>query len=293
VNIAIRSEQTKRRYGIALTDLRDIVGHEPAASDLTDDNLAVMAGLLLKRELAPETINERTGRIRALWTWMAKRRLVEMFPTVQNVKEPRRIPRAWSPDQIARLFSACDRMRGFVGDIPANLFWRGLHAVLWDTGERIGALLALRWEWINLDTGRISIPAEARKGGDQDMAYSLHPDTAALLRQIQQPVRELVFQWPGAYQSIYGPYRKIIINAGLPDDRKSKFHRMRRSVASHLHAAGVDATAALGHSSAELTRRSYLDPEIIGGAAPHTVLFRPGQSPVKQSSDALAAAEWL
>lgn len=294
VNIAIRCEQTRRRYGIALADFREFLGHDPTPSDLTDDNLAGLTGLLLSRENAPETINERTGRIRALWTWMAKRRLVEMFPTVQNVKEPRRTPRAWTQDEIGRLFAACDAERKPVCGIPGSLFWRTLHAVLWDTGERIGALLALRWEWIDLATGRVNIPAEARKGGDQDMAYSLHPETIALLRQIEQPRRELVFPWPGAPQSIYYPYKKILARADLPNNSKSKFHRMRRSVASHLQAAGVDATAALGHSSADLTRRSYLDPAIVGGVAPHSVLFRPAaEKPEKKEKQPPESSDWL
>ena len=73
------------------------------------------------------------------------------------------------------------------------------------------------------------------------------------------------------------PFDKVLSAAGLPTDRKSKFHRMRRSVASHLHAAGHNATDALGHSSADVTRKSYFDPNIIGAVRPSALLFRPGQ----------------
>ncbi len=34
--------------------------------------------------------------------------------------------------------------------------------VIHDTAERIGAVLAIRWEWVDLDQRRISIPAEVR-----------------------------------------------------------------------------------------------------------------------------------
>jgi hypothetical protein len=32
------------------------------------------------------------------------------------------------------------------------------------TGERIGAVLAMQWEWGNLSSGDVSIPAEFHKG---------------------------------------------------------------------------------------------------------------------------------
>jgi hypothetical protein len=50
---------------------------------------------------------------------------------------------------------------------------------------------------------------------------------------------------------------------------------MRRSVASHLQAAGIDACTALGHSSPEVTRKSYLDPRIVVTAKTCDVLFDP------------------
>jgi len=43
-------------------------------------------------------------------------------------------------------------------------------------------------------------------------------------------------------------------------------------------ASGHNATDALGHATADITRSSYLDPSIIGGVKPADVLFRPGQS---------------
>jgi hypothetical protein len=42
---------------------------------------------------------------------------------------------------------------------------------------------------------------------------------------------------------------------------------MRRSFASHLHAAGGDATKALHHSTRSVTINHYIDPRIAGTEA--------------------------
>jgi integrase len=65
--------------------------------------------------------------------------------------------------------------------------------------------------------------------------------------------------------------------AGLPTDAKSKFQRIRRSHATHLHIAGGDATASLGHSSDSITRRHYLDVRLLSRQSAEKLLFRPGR----------------
>ena len=74
----------------------------------------------------------------------------------------------------------------------------------------------------------------------------------------------------------------------LPGRYRFGFHQIRRSVASHLQAAGVDASNVLQHSSPRVTRESYLDPGICAQVKPADVLFR-----IPQTFDDVAAAEWL
>jgi integrase len=52
------------------------------------------------------------------------------------------------------------------------------------------------------------------------------------------------------------------------------FHRLRKSVSSHLEAAGINSTSAMGHSSREVTERSYIDRRIAKTVSPADVLFR-------------------
>jgi len=276
-NIRIRSEETKRQYRYAFGDFKAFLGREPMLDDLTDDNLVLLLKSLAER-LSAKTANERVGRLRCLWNWRAKRDRSIPFPTIQKMKVPKRIPRAWTRDQLDKLLDACQRMPGNIGSVSIADWWTGIHLVIWDCSERIGAVLAIRWEWLDWDTGDLLIPAEARKSMERDMAYRLNPETLVVLRRLQASGSDLVFPWPYRGRGgIYDHYKALLTLAGLPHEKwKSAFHKIRKSVASHLAAAGYDASIALGHSSPQVTRDSYLDPRIVSSARPSEVLFRPG-----------------
>lgn len=282
-NVRIRSQKTKVCYDKALRDFRDMLRHEPTIEDLTDDNIEALQARLRESKLAPKTVNERIGRIVALWNWLAKKRMIEQFPAIIPLPCPQRSPTAWTQEQLAKLFDACRREPGTIDGVPAGKWWEAIHAVIWDSGARIGEVLALRWEWLNWRTGFVNIPAEVRKGGLKDAVYSFHASTLALLREIESPKRDLIFCWPFNEATLYYRYGQILKRAGLPTGRKDKFHKIRRSVASHLQAAGVDASTVLMHSSAEVTRESYLDPTIVNKRKTHEVLFRPDASPAQAS----------
>lgn len=282
-SLRIRDDKTRLGYRIAMADFAESLGREPMPADLSDDNLIAMMVWMQNakrpdgtKRLATKTINERAGRIKALWNWLAKRRIVDQFPATPRLPEPRRLPRAWSDEELARLFASCRAEIGYVvNGVLSSDWWSGLHWFLWSTGERIGAILACRWEWLDWQTGYLQIDAEFRKGKDADFLHKLRPECLEILARIKPAGHDLIFPWPWSETTFYSHYNGILRRAGLMHDRKSKFHKMRRSVASHLQAAGVDACAALGHSSPDVTRKSYLDPRIVAPRSVADVLFNP------------------
>ena len=66
----------------------------------------------------------------------------------------------------------------------------------------------------------------------------------------------------------------VLRRAGLPIDRKRKFHCLRRTVASYYEAAGGNATEFLDHTTRRVTQ-AYLDPRIVPHADATRLLFRP------------------
>jgi integrase len=274
-NLRISCDKTKHQYRCALRDFKQYLGHDPTAADLTDDNVIGMMRLLMDKGLAAKTVNERRGRIRALWEWMARKRMVHEFPFVSRVKAPKRIPRAWTRNELATLFEACRTIRGRLPNgVLSCDWWTALHLILWDTGARIGEIIRCQWEWLDYETGQLVVPAEARKGQDRDMAYRLHSTTLATLSRLRQLHCKLIFG-EITESRLYHEYRRLKRDAGLPQGSKHGFHKMRRTVASWLEAGGYNACNVLQHSSPEVTRNHYLDPTITGGVHPSEVLFRP------------------
>ena len=178
--------------------------------------------------------------------------------------------------QLERLLRACGEQEGKIAGVSASTWWTALHGVFWDSGERTGAVLQLRLEDYDPATGEVFVPAENRKI-PVDRLYVLTDPTRAELAKMLTPERDLLFAFPWCLGTFYNHYTKLLKSAGLPSTRQDKPQKMRRSFASHLEAAGGNATEALQHSSRRVTERSYIDPSIVKKPAPNRLLFRIGE----------------
>lgn len=278
-NLADASPQCRAQYKANIIAFGRWLGHDARSEDLTDDNLLAFVRSIRAKGRSPATANKVRSQLVALWRFLARKRIVEIWPDVPTLKEFRRVPVGWTDEQIDRLFAACANVEGYVDCIPAFRWWTALHFVLWDSGIRIGAALKLAWEHFDLSAPAVIVPAEIQKQA-ADQRFDLFADTVFWLRSIIEPERRIVFPWPMCRDSLWNHYKRLLKAAELPTDRRSKFHRMRRSHASHLTAAGGDATASLGHSGPAMTRRHYLDPAITGGQNAAAMLRRPRFVPV-------------
>lgn len=273
-----RAGETARQYRIQLNHFRRYLQREAAVADLTDDTLAEFLDWLAVDGggRAAPTVNKAYWCLVALWRHAHDLGIVRRRPTLEPIDEPDQIPIAWLLDELRSLLATCSVVPGKIAELPARLWWLGLHWVIWSTGERIGAALAVKLSDANLDRGEILVPAISRKGKRKPKLYKLLPQAVEILRQLLAcaPDRELLFPFPHNPATLYNRYKRILRAAGLPTDRKCKFHRLRKSFASHLEAAGGNATEALDHDSRRTTKRSYLDPRICGGENPATRLPR-------------------
>lgn len=263
----IRSKHTDMLYRLALRQFAASLGHDPGIADLTDDSIVGLEKYLTGRTV--ETVNHTTGRIKALWRWCCKRGMATQWPTIERLPAPEPYRRCWTVDQVRQILVACERMPGELSGVQESRWWRVWHLVQWETGERTGALLQLRWDWVT-PTG-LDFPADARKGG-KAAYYRLSARCLAELETIRRPIRPLVFPWPLHHTTFYLHYSRLLVMAGLPSDRRCKPQRMRRSHLTYWQAGGEDATARAHHVDAETTRRHYLDETILCGVDPSTVL---------------------
>lgn len=240
--------------------------------DLNEQNMAKHVDRRRQRGKAAATIAGEQRKLYALWRFACKQGYLKVWPTSHPLRVPERIPRAWTAEELAKLF-ACVKFAKDVAQVDGPLWWGALFSCLWDSGERIGAMLDLQWDGVDIEGRTIYLPAEVRKGGHGDRLYPIADETARLLAKLPREFRP--FFWPYDPVTLYNRLKAMLLKGGLPADRRSKFHRIRRSTASHYEAAGGNATELLGHTSRKVTR-GYLDPRIVKPTSAVDLLFRPG-----------------
>lgn len=221
--------------------------------DPTSDACESYRDQRLAEGASPATVRGEMNKLIGLARWLG------FAPVVRLPHNIHRCPTAWDRRQLRRLFHAARTTRRTMWGVPGAIFWPALLGTCYDTGERIGAVLDLEWAAIDLAARRVVYVAEIRKGGYRDAVGTISRDTVRRLVALKKhkPGR-LVFRH-GCPSSLWRSYGRLLADAGLPHDRRSKFHRLRRTHATFVHLAGGDATAALGHASDAVTRASYID----------------------------------
>jgi integrase len=263
-----RSANTTRLYGCTIRAFGKWLGYAPTVDDLTD--------LTLSRYLdyrsairSPYTAEKERSQLCSLWRFAADRRIVDTRPEVPPAPLPDRVPRAWTTAELAAIFRAAAATRGHIGKVPAGVWFTALVSVLWETAERIGAVLSCQPG--DLADGFLHVHAQYRKGGKRDRVYRLSARTVMLLEQARGTYRLL--EWDRSHTLLWSKYADIVARAGLGRGRHLSFHALRRSAASHYAARGGDPVQLLDHSSPRITHRWYLDRRLTDtGPAPCDVL---------------------
>lgn len=273
----ITSPKTKMAYLRAVRWLGEMLRRPARIDDLTDDHIAaLLKWLQTTRRQSCVTANGSRKCLVALWRWCRDRELpVRGAPRIQPLKTPVRLPRAWSVAELERLVSAANESSGSIGGMPARVWWLTLFCLVMDTGARSAEMLAMRWEWIDWESGWMHVPAEVRKGQHHDECYGLRPETMRWLATIRKPQGQIL-GWGNRHQSLYHlRWNELLQRAGLPTGRDHQAQKLRRTFATLLTAAGGDATAALGHGSRSTTLKSYIDPTATRKRHAEAIPFHP------------------
>ncbi len=220
--------------------------------ELTDENLAVYREQRLAHGLAKDSVRGELGRLMAYARWKG------LNPKTQQPKKVRREPQAWSRNELRRLFKEARTTERTIYGIPGAIYWPAILGLAYDTGERITAIAALEWSDIDFDQRSVRYRAETRKGSCADHQGTFSRGTRRDLLRLRGFGKGRPFRL-GCESTRWKAYTTLLKDAGLPSDRRSKFHRLRRTHATWLHWSGGDATASLGHSSSDITRDAYLD----------------------------------
>lgn len=263
-----KAPRTLSMYRLTFDRFGEYLGHRPLVADLTDANLCGFLQHRIDQGRAPHTVDKERSKLLAIANYAAKKRAIPEFVDIPTLNPAKSAPQCWRIEQVQQLLAAARACEGNIGTAPARLYWESLVLVFLYTGERTGATLALRWEWLTRD-GWLRVPAEVRKGGKKAMSYRLPSEALEAVERLRQYTggSGIIFNMPWSKGvksgTFYLRFGKLLRSAGLPDGRKFKPQMLRRTFASFLEAAGGDATRALAHSSRRVTENSYLDECVI------------------------------
>jgi len=224
----------------------------------------------------PPTVNKDLRVLRALLHWAHRRGSITSVPEFSFLREDREEPKAFLAEEYGLIIDAARSATGLIGGLPAADWWESILLAGWDTGGRLGAMLAVRSPDLSLLAGTLYLRASTQKQGRGQLLH-LHASTVEVCRRIWDDGRELVWPWPYGRDVLYRYFRRVLAAAGVEtfSGTGSLFHRIRKSTASYVAAAGGNPTLQLGHSAESVTRR-YLDPRICTPNAAD-LIPRPGK----------------
>jgi integrase len=262
-------------YEATLDRFRDFLGHEPTVDDLDD----LTAAKFLRwrqatqhsrfKKISPASLAKDSAHLRSLWTWLAKKRwkkangeLLE-FPDYARPRVPKPRPVAYTAEELSALVRAARHRKGAVAGTPAAWYWLTKLQAMFQTGERIGAVLAIRWREVDLERCTLTFLAATRKGRQETITRSITPELARMMATQQGPPEALVWPWleDRKILSCYASLKILCRSAGVP---YHPFHSIRKSTASYLKKAGISAKKQLGHSSEDMAETHYYDDRITG-----------------------------
>lgn len=233
-----------------------------------------------KGGVAVGTRNKELRALHALHTFATQQGWCTQPLQIEEEEEDEANLECWSLAEMGSIIAQARTLDYDICGFPASHWWEALFWILYDVGGRINATMNLAWGKVRLThciVPTITLPCGAQKQR-RDQVLPISEETAEALRRLAtlngQPrgPGDLVFPWPydpplkKTGRRTWGRLRyhfktRILQPLGLPDDRLSKFHKIRRTNGTFTFLTEGDigkAQQRLGHSHVRVTE-GYID----------------------------------
>ncbi len=219
----------------------------------------------LEESQSKKSINNMLSDLRKLLNLAVEWEELSKAPKVKGFKVPK--------DLVTEdMFLTFDETRRFLQAAAPE--WKCFVTVGTKTGLRVGELLALKWEDLDLYAGRVVVRRtlwrnqEGPPKGGRSREVPLSPEALAALKAHKHLRGPYVFCSEDGGRLTHSMVKKVVPTtchrAGLA--KRITNHGMRHTFASHLVMRGVPLKAVqelLGHESIEMTLRySHLTPDV-------------------------------
>jgi integrase len=290
-------ENTLRDYATTYLMGKDVC-HDYQMSLLATVKSMAAAGLVSLTDVTPEKFNLWISSLtvskvtKSNYRRMALTILRHAMPNgfadfssrCSRVKPIRKIPVAWSQEELMRLITTASKMDGVFSRsrCPASLYFTAWILVAYETGLRYGDQQSLTADQLRGD--RLFV-VQSKTG--QPVGKRLSLQCLELVNQmIDRSPDGTVFKWAINERNSRNWWPKLIKSAGLKGSPKY----LRRSGATYVEATQPGAaTVFLGHRSAELAERNYIDPTLLPDRCPKP----PPLFPLSRSKEDFPSRDFL
>jgi integrase len=220
--------------------------------------------------VSPATINRDLRHIKAALRKAAEWGYLARVPKFTMEREPKRLPTYVTGEHFAAIYTACDKARAPRGlNYPPADWWRGLIVLAYMTGWRIGDILGLRRQDLDLEGGYAITRFEDNKG-KRDDRVKLHPIIVGHLERLPG-FTPTVFPWTKSRRVLEMEFHRIQREAGItlacPDRHEHTetchvygFHDFRRAFATmNADKLSADALQSLMRHKSYLTTQVYIN----------------------------------
>jgi integrase len=213
-------------------------------------------------KVSPATVNKDLRHVKAALRVAFEWGYLHQVPRFRMEKVPKKLPSYVTPEDFALLYRGCDHARR-----PANLpyppadWWRGLLITGYMTGWRIGQLLELRRDDVDLSARTALTRAEHNKG-KRDQLIPLHPLVVDHLERLAS-FDPVIFPWNHNRRQLFEEFNEIQEKAGVrPQGGRGRygFHDLRRAFATmNADKLTADALQALMQHKTYQTTQVYIN----------------------------------
>lgn len=241
------------------------LGHK-CLDTIGNEDIELLKALLVKAELAKKTINNIVGVLRRLLNLAVEWGVIPHAPRIRALKVARSSPTFLD-------FEEADKVIAGAADS-----WKTMVRTALRTGLRIGELLALRWEDVDLKAGRLVVKrtlwrmTEGPPKGNRERFVPLSPSTVTMLAAHRHLRGPYVFCHDDGRRFSHSEVKKVVpaacTAAGL--SKRVTWHGLRHTFASHLVMRRQPLRAVqelLGHATIDMTMRyAHLSPNVTRDA---------------------------
>ncbi len=229
-------------------------------------NTVVIDGLtarLVRSGLHPKTINNVLGVLRRMLMSALEWGRIERLPLIKWLKAPPSRFDFLTPFEAERLLAVAQRSA-----------WRMMLTAALHTGLRLGELVALRWNDVDLERGQLCVRHTAMRGVEtspKNNRIRFVPLTLELRTVLGEAAQlgEHVFVRHGSPVTHSAASHALVRLCAKANLRPIGWHALRHSFASHLVSENVPLVAVqafLGHSDIKMTQRySHIAPSMLKG----------------------------